>query len=80
MSEQASRFSDEDGYLAHDRDYLLAHEAASKALAAGHIKAFCCRHDRERGRIIEVQTEQGWDPSPAYVEFEEPSDNMAAVW
>lgn len=80
MSEQASRFSEEDGYLAHDRAYLLAHEAASKALAAGHIKSFCCRHDRERGRIIEVQTEQGWDPSPAYVEFEKPSDNMAAVW
>lgn len=79
MTEQTSRFSAEEGYLPQDQDYLLAQEAARQALAKGHIKAYSCRNDHERGRIMEVQSDQGWDPNPLFVEFEEPTDNMAAV-
>jgi hypothetical protein len=67
------------GYLAVDRAYLLAHATASSLLASGSIKAFATRYEPHRGRIIELETDQGWDPDPLYVEFEELQDRTAEV-
>ncbi len=67
------------GYREVDRAYLLAHATASSLLADGSIKAFATRYEPQRGRIIELETDQGWDPDPLYVEFEELQDRTAEV-
>lgn len=50
-------------------DYLYCHELANKMLKKGEIKAFSCSHCRERGRIIHIETHQGWDPEPMYQDY-----------
>lgn len=50
-------------------DYLQAHREVEKELKAGTIKAFACGFNHERGRYIEVETEQGWNPNPVYQEI-----------
>lgn len=56
-------------------EYIEAHRRASEALHAGKIKAYATKHCRERGRLIEVMTDQGWSPDPVYEEF--PPENRA---
>jgi len=58
-------------------EYIEAHRRASEALRAGEIKAYATRYCRERGRLIEVMTDQGWNPEPVYEEF--PPDCEAQV-
>lgn len=52
-------------------DYLAAHKAASDGLKCGDFKAYSTTHDRMRGRMIHVETDQGWDPEPMFQEFDE---------
>ena len=49
-----------------DNRYLEAHAAASAMLKSGAILAFCCAYNREQGRVITIETDQGWDPDPFY--------------
>lgn len=49
--------------------YIEAHESASRMLEKGQIKAFSCSHSHEHGRQIHVESDQGWDPEPLYIEF-----------
>lgn len=41
--------------------YLAACAKASAMLKAGQIKAYGTGYDRVRGRVIQVQTEHGWN-------------------
>lgn len=41
-------------------------------LAAGSIKQIRTEHHHVRGRLIYVESDQGWCPEPAFVEYEEP--------
>jgi hypothetical protein len=50
-------------------EYLEVQAYAQQQLKAGHIKAYCTGHSHERGRYIEVQTDQGWNPEPWWQEF-----------
>lgn len=58
-------------YPAHDQAYLQAHSVASEMLRAKEIVAYCVSHDHGRGRMIHVESDQGWDPAPFFQEFEE---------
>lgn len=51
-------------------DYITAHKAVEAELRAGHIKAFACGYTKTKGRYIEVQTDQGWNPEPFWQEIE----------
>lgn len=58
-----------DLYAGSDQSYLLAHNAATDLLKAGDIKAYSVSNDR--GRVIYVESDQGWDPYPFYQEFDD---------
>lgn len=60
-----------ESYAAQDRAYLQAHTAASEMMRAKQIVAYCVSHDREHGRMIHVESDQGWDPAPFFQEFED---------
>lgn len=64
-------------YPEKDRAYLQAHQAATDALNKREIKAFSVKHDREMGRVIHLETDQGWNPHPFYAELE-PDENLMA--
>lgn len=49
--------------------YSEAHQSVSRMKENGEIKAFSCTHDQEYGRRIFVESDQGWDPEPFYIEF-----------
>ncbi|ABM96889.1 hypothetical protein [Methylibium petroleiphilum] len=59
-------------YPARDHSYHLAHAAASKLLRDREIRAFSTSFNSATGRMIHVETEQGWDPDPMFQEFVEP--------
>ena len=50
-------------------EYLEVHRMMENELKAGNIKAFCCGHSHDRGRYIEVETDQGWNPCPVWQEI-----------
>lgn len=58
-------------YPARDREYLSAHDGATQMLRRGEIKAFCVSNADARGRLIHLETDQGWDPDPMFQEFDE---------
>lgn len=64
-------------YLEKDRAYLQAHQAATDALNKREIKAFSVKRDSDLGRVIHLETDQGWNPNPFYAEFE-PEENLMA--
>ncbi len=59
-----------DLYPAHARGYLLAHNAATELLKNADIKAFSVSFTHQTGRMIHVESEQGWNPDPLFQEFE----------
>ena len=52
-----------------ESEYLAAHDLATNLLRKGEIRAFSATHERERGRVIYTETDQGWNPDPMYEEF-----------
>ena len=50
-------------------NYIEAHKLAQQLLEAGEIKSFCTGHSRERGRYIQVETEQGWNPHYLFEDY-----------
>jgi hypothetical protein len=57
--------------------YLQAIEAARAEIDAGHARAYAIAYNHDRGRYIEIQTDQGWNPDPFWQEHEpdcQPSD------
>jgi len=53
-----------------DELYLEAHAAATRALRAGDLRAFSVGYCADRGRVITVETESGWNPDPMYCDFQ----------
>lgn len=51
-------------------NYLQAVSLAHAELMAGHIKAYCTGYTADRGRYIEMQTDQGWNPEPFFQEIQ----------
>jgi hypothetical protein len=49
--------------------YAQAIEAARAEIDAGHAIAYCTGHTRTRGRYVEIETAQGWNPDPLWQEF-----------
>lgn len=49
--------------------FTEAHQLASRMQENGEIKAFSCARCPDHGRQIHVETDQGWDPDPLYIEF-----------
>lgn len=37
---------------------------------AGEIRQYMIERDLVKGRVITVETDQGWNPDPFYTEFE----------
>jgi len=50
--------------------FQQAQAMAEQMKAAGEIIRYSTGHSRERGRFIEVETEQGWCPCPMWQEIE----------
>ena len=48
----------------HDKSpaYLSAHAMAEQEVKEGHALSFLTGYNRESGRFIELQTDQGWCP------------------
>lgn len=59
-------------YPARDHSFLLAHDIASQLLRQREIRALSTSFNSTIGRMIHVETEQGWDPDPMFQEFVEP--------
>lgn len=55
--------------------YQQAHAQASQEMRKGTIRSFSCSHDRKRGRVITVETDQGWNPDPFYEDFPVEADS-----
>lgn len=51
-------------------EYLAAQKAVLADLKAGHIRAYATGYNASRGRYIEVQTDQGWNPNPYWQEID----------
>ena len=51
-------------------DYLAAVAAAAAELKAGYIRAYATGYNKTRGRYIEIETDQGWNPEPFWQEIE----------
>lgn len=58
-------------YPERDRAYLAAHDTVTQTLRRGEIKAFAVTNDQTRGRLIHVESDQGWDPDPIFQEFDQ---------
>lgn len=56
-------------------DYVRAYQAASKAAERGEIRAFSVSNCPERGRVIHYETDQGWNPDPAFCDFDPDVDS-----
>lgn len=52
-----------------DRSFLAAQAFARDLLKKGDAIAFSVVRCRERGRLIHIETKQGWDPDPLFEEF-----------
>lgn len=51
--------------------YLHAQAFAQSELKAGNIIAYSSSYGRDTGRVIHVETAQGWNPEPFWQEFED---------
>ncbi|CAN7650846.1 hypothetical protein LJR129_005082 [Acidovorax sp. LjRoot129] len=63
--------------------YVQAHQEASKALARGDIRAYSVTSCPERGRVIQYESHQGWQPDPVYCDFDPEDDgdiNSSSAW
>ena len=59
-----------DLYPAQARGFLLAQDAAAELLKKGEIKAFSASYTHDSGRMIHVESDQGWNPDPLFQEFD----------
>lgn len=49
--------------------YAEAHSAAVNMVRSGEAKAYSVTYDSQRGRVIHVETDQGWNPDPFYEDY-----------
>jgi len=58
----------------HDKtaEYLWAHKMAEQEVKDGNALSYLTGYNREQGRYIELQTDQGWNPEPFWYENREP--------
>lgn len=54
-----------------DQQCQLARSAAAQMLQTGEIRSYHLSRCGERGRMIHVESDQGWDPDPMYQEYPE---------
>lgn len=45
------------------------HDYCAKLKQSGEINSFHVSHDNDRGRLIHVESDDGWNPEPLYEEF-----------
>ena len=57
--------------MVRDTEYLEACKLVSKMLRTGEIIAHSTIYDHDRGRVICVETDQGWNPDPFYQDYYE---------
>lgn len=50
-------------------EFIKMSMVASAGLKAGEFKATCTGFSHQRGRYIQVQSDQGWDPDPFWSEI-----------
>ena len=67
----------DNGQKERDQAYLEASNMASKMLQNGEIIAHSTTHCPDRGRVISVESDQGWNPDPFYQDFYE---EVASSW
>ena len=60
-----------ESFVERSSAYLEAHKFAEQELRANRIRSFSCTHNRERGRQIFIETDQGWNPDPLYEDYPE---------
>ena len=58
-------------YQDNTKNYIYAHQLATEMLARKEIISFHCSYSRDRGRMIHVETDQGWNPEPFFEDFPE---------
>ena len=58
-------------YHPSDWTYLQAIEAARAEIDAGHAIAYATGHSHARGRYVEIETTQGWNPEPFWTEYQD---------
>lgn len=56
--------------------FQQAQAMAEQMKAAGEIIRYSAGHSSERGRFIEVETDQGWNPYPMWQEIEPAYDPL----
>lgn len=56
-------------YPPADQAYLQAHDYARRMLDNREIRAMSVSRCAERGRLIYVESDQGWNPDPLFEEF-----------
>ena len=54
------------GYATRDHAYLTAQRLAYDLLKSGEIRAYAVERCPDRGRVITIESSQGWDPHPMY--------------
>ena len=45
------------------------HDYCAKLKQSGEINSFHVSHDNDRGRLIHVESDDGWNPEPLFEEF-----------
>jgi hypothetical protein len=58
-----------DDYAPRDREYIRMHNEAARMVKAGEARAYSATHHPRMGRILHIETDQGWNPDPFYQEF-----------
>lgn len=49
--------------------YAEVHSAVVNMVRMGDAKAYSVSYDNQRGRVIHVETDQGWNPDPFYEDY-----------
>jgi len=52
-------------------EYLKAQAAAAQEVKDGNAISYLTGYSRDIGRYIELQTDQGWNPEPFWIEHRE---------
>lgn len=61
--------SDFAAYAPQDQSYLQAHDYANRMVNKREIRAYSVTWCADRGRLIHVKSDQGWNPDPLFEEF-----------
>jgi hypothetical protein len=65
--EETKMFTD---YQVKDQAYHYAVHTAKREISLGFALSYSVGHDNERGRYVEVETDQGWNPAVWWQEIE----------